>query len=224
MFRSREDNHCRNAFSEKRNFMMAAGRRRGGFGQFGFDDEHEHGFGRGRRRRARLLRGDDLKLALLLLLSEEPRHGYDLIKAIEDKSNGAYSPSPGVIYPALSYLDEADHIESRPAADKKVYQTTEAGELYLSQNRAEAEAVLKRLEMLGTQAELAREWQKDRELKRHQKHDRDLPGVIPEVNEARRELKAAIGEAIEGDEDTQRRLAEILKRAANQIRRTDIDI
>jgi len=171
-------------------------------------------------RMRRMLRGDDLRLVVLLLIAEAPRHGYDLIKAIEEKSAEAYSPSPGVIYPALTYLEEAGFASAEMDGTKKVYAITEAGTAHLDDNRAEAEAALETLVLVGKRAAAMRAHMAERE----QLSDRDIPGVLPEVNEARRALKSAIASAVRGDEATQKRLAEILMRAAEDIGKSDIDI
>ncbi len=200
------------------------GRRGGGFGPFG-------GFGRGGFgddiRIGRMLGSGDLRLLVLLLLSEEPRHGYDLIKAIEEMSSEIYSPSPGVIYPALTYLEEAGHVESRAEGNKKTYQTTDAGELYLSENREEADAIREGLTEFGKKAAFARDRLREHEARRDERRqgpDRDIPGALPELNAARKKLKRAIADAVNGDEEAQRRAADILSRAADDIARGDIDI
>ncbi len=183
-------------------------------------DDDGAGFG-DHFRVGRLLGGGDLRLAVLLLLADEPRHGYDLIKAIEDKSAGVYSPSPGVIYPALTFLEEAGYAESRIEGNKKTYAITEAGRAHLDENRTDAEAILEGLSHIGKRAEFMRSKLRERREKRG---DRDIPGVLPEVNEARKALKSAIAGAIDGDEDTQKKLADILKSAADQIGRLNVDL
>jgi DNA-binding PadR family transcriptional regulator len=196
------------------------GRRGHRFGGFpGPEDDGPGGFG-GEFRLKRILRGADLRLVVLLLIEEAPRHGYDLIKAIEEKSAEAYSPSPGVIYPALTFLEEAGYAGAEMDGAKKVYAITEAGSAYLDDNRAEAEAALETLVLVGKRAAAMREHLAER----HGYRDRDIPGVLPEVNEARRALKSAIASAVSGDEATQRRVAEILNRAAEDIGKLDIDL
>ncbi len=199
------------------------GRRRHRFEGFPGDRQGGHGgpggFG-GEFRLKRMLRGQDLRLVVLLLIGEAPRHGYDLIKAMEEKSAEAYSPSPGVIYPALTYLEEAGFATAEMDGSKKVYAITDAGSAHLDENRAEAEAALETLVLVGKRAKVLRAQMAERE----EAQDRDIPDVLPEVNEARRALKTAIASAVRGDEATQRRLAEILRRAAEDIGKSDIDI
>ncbi len=72
-----------------------------------------------------------LRLVVLGLIAEEPRHGYDIIKALEAKFQGAYSPSPGAIYPMLQMLEEADLVVSEANGNKRRYSITEQGSAYL---------------------------------------------------------------------------------------------
>ena len=212
---------------------------RRGWGRFGGGGPGGRGFGDwggfgDNFRIGRMLASGDLRLVALYLIEEQPRHGYDLIKAIEEKTAGFYSPSPGIVYPALTYLEEAGYVTSEAEGNKKLYTITDEGRGHLSENR---EAVQSTLDFLGKAGERVREW-RDRAGQemgwgpRGEPHhgrggggDRDIPGVIPEVNEARRELKAAIAETLgKADEDGQRRLADILNKAAELIRRSDVDL
>jgi DNA-binding PadR family transcriptional regulator len=73
----------------------------------------------------------NVKFAILALLKEQPRHGYDIIREMETRSGGVYSPSPGVIYPTLQALEDQDYVKSAEQDGKKVYSITEAGLAYL---------------------------------------------------------------------------------------------
>ena len=186
----------------------------------------------------RMLASGDLRLVALYFIEEQPRHGYDLIKAIEEKTAGLYSPSPGIVYPALTFLEEAGFVISSSEGNKKLYTITEEGRAHLNENR---EAVQSTLDFLGKAGERMNEWREKAERdggwwndRGHAHHgrgarergrDRDIPGVLEEVNIARKDLKAAISDALDdGDEDTQRRLADILRKAAELIRRRDVDL
>ena len=92
-------------------------------GQDGFEKRAGQRGGRG----PRVFAPGDLKLLLLALIAEQPCHGYDLIRQIEGMFNGAYSPSPGVIYPTLTFLEESELIEGDAAGGKKRYSVTDAG-------------------------------------------------------------------------------------------------
>ena len=125
--------------------------RRGFGGRLGGDDERTGGRG-GRRR---MFEGGELRLVILLLLEGEPRHGYDIIRDIETRTGGVYAPSPGIVYPTLTLLEELGQVEARATEGaKKLYAITEAGAAYLAQNRKDAEASLARLEELRRRSEV----------------------------------------------------------------------
>jgi DNA-binding PadR family transcriptional regulator len=115
-------------------FGRHGGPGRGFGGGFGGDFDGEgRGHGRGGRGRRMFAQGE-LRLLLLGLIAGESRHGYDLIKAVEDLTGGAYAPSPGVVYPTLSLLlDEGLIVEAPGEGARKAFEATAAG-------RAEAEA------------------------------------------------------------------------------------
>src|SRR5690349_7546015 len=103
--------------------------------QFDFGDQGFSG-GRGRGRRARrMFEGGELRLVLLKLIADEPRHGYDLIRHIEELTSGSYAPSPGVIYPTLTMLDDMGLIEAQQSdSAKKLFAITAAGRTELESN------------------------------------------------------------------------------------------
>lgn len=122
------------------------GRHRHGFGGFeGFED------GEGRRGRRRVFDAAELRLLLLKLLADQPRHGYDLIRAVEEMTSGAYSPSPGVVYPTLTLLSEMGHIrEDESQGSRKTFSVTPDGRAFLDARQGEVEALIARLrEMAG---------------------------------------------------------------------------
>ena len=121
---------------------------RGRFQQGGPGDEERHGgrFRRGGGRAGRLFDYGELRYVVLALIEEKPRHGYELIKAIEDRSAGTYSPSPGVIYPTLTLLEEIGHATVTEADGKKLYAITQEGSAYLAANRAALDAAMARID------------------------------------------------------------------------------
>jgi predicted O-methyltransferase YrrM/DNA-binding PadR family transcriptional regulator len=135
-----------------RTTLRSMGRHRGGRGFQGFHSGggggHD-GFGHHGRVRGRKVGSDDLQLLLLLLLEEQPRHGYELIKALELRSSGFYSPSPGMVYPALTYLEELGYLTAKSQNARKHYQLGAPGRAYLDQHRAAAQAVMRQLEQFG---------------------------------------------------------------------------
>lgn len=98
-------------------------------------------------RNPRIFASGDLKLLLLELIGEHPRHGYDLIQQIEGLFDGAYSPSPGVIYPALASLEAGQLVQVTVEGDKKTYSITELGRFYLGQQVVALKGVHMRIEV-----------------------------------------------------------------------------
>jgi DNA-binding PadR family transcriptional regulator len=122
------------------------GRRRH-WGRFGGGGR---GFGGGDILRAgRMLATGDLRLIALALIAEQPRHGYEIIKVLEDKTEGWYSPSPGIVYPTLTFLEEAGYVTAATEGAKKLYTITNEGRAHLDENRDFVEAVLARLSSVG---------------------------------------------------------------------------
>lgn len=121
------------------------GGRHGG-GDF-FADWNEMRGGGGRRGGGRMFGHGDLKLLLLALIEQQPRHGYELIRIIEDMFHGQYSPSPGAIYPTLTMLEELGYAEvTNEQGGRKLYAITAAGRTYLDENREAVDAVTARTE------------------------------------------------------------------------------
>ena len=112
--------------------------------RFDFGDE---GWGGGRGRRARrMFESGELRLVLLKLIADEPRHGYDLIRAIEELTGGEYAPSPGVVYPTLTLLQDMALIEEAPGdGPRKAFQVTEDGRKHLEERQEEVDALMERL-------------------------------------------------------------------------------
>ena len=129
--------------------LFAMGRRSGGWGPFHFEFD-DNGFGgsrRGGRRSRRMFESGELRLVLLKLIGDEPRHGYDLIRAIEDLTGGEYAPSPGVVYPTLTLLQDMGLIEEAPGeGPRKPFQVTDEGRAHLDEKADEVAALFDRLE------------------------------------------------------------------------------
>lgn len=132
---------------------MAGGPGRGGGGHHG----HGGPFGRNRggpfggRRGPRMFDSGALRLVVLGLIAEEPRHGYDIIKALEAKFQGAYSPSPGAIYPMLQMMEEADLVTSTTTGNKRLFSITEQGRAFLADNAGELEKINAQMEQASTE-------------------------------------------------------------------------
>jgi DNA-binding PadR family transcriptional regulator len=105
---------------------------------------HEHGHGRGK---SRVFDYGELRLVILALIAERPRHGYEIIKDIEDRLGGAYVPSPGVVYPSLSMLEDLGHVAVAAAeGGRKLHTITDAGRAWLESNAPALKAVFARMD------------------------------------------------------------------------------
>jgi len=189
-----------------------SGGRRCGFGTPGCRWSRRGMGGRGAggemTRAGRMLAQGDLKLMALALIAEQPRHGYDIIKVIEDKTAGWYAPSPGVVYPTLTYLEEMGHVVAQPEGAKKLYVITDDGRDHLAANRALADAVFDRLAAFG---ETMRQHNGDGGA-----DSSDLP---PLLRAALDNLRDVAIRQIARDPDNEAELVAILARAAGELRR-----
>ena len=113
----------------------------------GFMGRHGRGFGGDRER---LFDSGELRLVILALLAEKPSYGYEIIKAIEERLSGGYAPSPGVVYPTLTLLEEEGYATvSSSEGNKKLYTVTDTGTEYLKTNQATVKAIFGRMEQAG---------------------------------------------------------------------------
>jgi DNA-binding PadR family transcriptional regulator len=103
----------------------------------------------GGRRSGRPFDYGELRVLALAMIAEQPQHGYELMKAVEERMGGSYSPSPGVIYPTLAWLEDMGYVGSQEDAGRKRYRITTEGEAFLSANRAAVDALQARLAAPG---------------------------------------------------------------------------
>jgi DNA-binding PadR family transcriptional regulator len=184
------------------------GPRRQGAGRgWSFGDEFSGFFwGGGGKRRGGPFRGGrmfgqgDLKYVILQLLAEKPRHGYEIIKALEERFAGAYAPSAGTVYPTLSLLEDLGYATVTPEeGGKKIYSITEEGRRYLEQNKSAVDDIFDRIAELGASF---------------------LSDGMVEINRAMGTVgRAAYGSANRYFRDTEKvaKVREILERAAREI-------
>jgi DNA-binding PadR family transcriptional regulator len=110
--------------------------------------------GEGRGGRRRMFDNGELRLILLKLIADQPRHGYDLIREIESLSGGAYAPSPGVVYPTLTLLQDMDLIaEEAGDSARKLFAITTIGSAHLSDNAEAVEAAMAKLAAMSERSE-----------------------------------------------------------------------
>lgn len=177
-----------------------------GWGPFPFDlGDRSGGWGdRPRGRRRSQLSAEDLRLLILFLIAEKPRHGYDVIKAVEALSDGQYAPSPGVVYPTLTMLQDMGHIEEVPEeGSRKTYQVTAEGREWLEQEGLRMTEVLERLDAMGG--------------------GRKRRGDSPPIGRAIKNLMTALSHRVGSDgfdEELLHEIAAILDEAAQKIERT----
>ena len=172
-----------------------------GFGD-SFSRSRGGGGPRGPRGRRRMFESGELRLVLLKLIADQPRHGYQLIKAIEELTEGDYAPSPGVVYPTLTLLDDMGLIAEKQSPDaKKVFEATDEGRAHLAENEAEVAELIERLEGHGKKT-------------RH--------GQRPEIGRAIGNLMAALRNRVAHDgwnEALLEEVIDILDQAAQRIER-----
>ncbi|HWG32414.1 MAG TPA: PadR family transcriptional regulator [Steroidobacteraceae bacterium] len=157
------------------------------------------GFGRGGGGGGRIFGPGDLRLILLALVAEKPSHGYDLIKAVEQKFGGGYSPSPGSVYPTLTLLEDLGHIRaSISEGSRRLFEVTDEGRAFLAGNQTVIDGIMARVALAA----------------------RAMSGSIPppQIHQAMHTLRAALllhrGEWTEAEAD---RVREILELAAEAI-------
>jgi DNA-binding PadR family transcriptional regulator len=172
-----------------------------GGGPFGFDDRGDgmRGGRGGGRFGGRMFGHGDLRLLLLALIEEQPRHGYELIRTIEEMFEGQYSPSPGAIYPTLTMLEELGYARvEAETGGKKLYAITETGSAFLRDNRDTLEALTERLQVMS-------------------RHMRRM-SVPNEVREAMHTLKHQLVNHHKGWDDAElKRVAQLIEATARAI-------
>jgi DNA-binding PadR family transcriptional regulator len=186
-----------------------------GFGHFGRGfmegDMGGRAFGMGRK-----LASVDLQLLILGLLAEKPRHGYEIIKALDERSKGFYIPSPGMVYPALTYLEEIGHATVEVEGSRKLYHITGAGKEHLDGNRSTADALFAQFNRVGERMDRVRRAMHADETGEGSDAEHERRGS-KELLRARRDLKSALADKWDSSREEQQRVIEILKRATAEI-------
>ena len=186
----------------------------GGHGRGGDADDSFGGDGR-HWARGRKVSADDLQLMLLGLLEQNPSHGYELIKALGAMSNGFYTPSPGMVYPALTYLEELGYATVEQEGSKKRYHLADPGREYLEANRERLSVMFNKLKHVARKMDWMRQaWSGE---PRPATDEEDASGWIDEFVHARQEIRHALLQRTEASPAEQRRIAAILRRATAEI-------
>jgi len=140
----------------------------------------------------------DMKYVILKLLRDKPRHGYEVMKDLEERMHGCYSPSPGTVYPTLQWLEDEGLVVAREVDGKKVYEITDTGRKFLDDHKDIVEDIFDRVT---------------------ETVERTVGGSMVEVNRALGQLVKAVyrtGWKAEGD-DARKRVAEALAKATAEI-------
>jgi len=201
----------------RHHFYHFMGRHRGhhGFGHFGKGFMEGgmggRGFGMGRK-----LASGDLQLLILKLLEEKSRYGYEIIKELDERSKGFYVPSPGMVYPALTYLEELGHATVAADGARKLYSITESGKEHLTKNLAAADALFAQFGRVGERMDRLRRALDAEDGGEDSAADQERGGS-KELRHARRDLMLALLNKWHSSREEQQRIAAILARAAAEI-------
>jgi DNA-binding PadR family transcriptional regulator len=175
-------------------------------------------------RPGKLLSSGDLELIILALLEEKPRHGYEIMKTLSESSSGVYSPSPGMVYPSLTYLEEMAYAISSIDGAKKLYTITDAGREYLAKEKERADQALANLQAFGRRfSEMQRQFAEDEDAAQEFGHDRSAGSrerweMKAEFRELRMQLKEALFEKMQASLEEKKRVLTILREAIAKIR------
>jgi DNA-binding PadR family transcriptional regulator len=151
-----------------------------------------------RRRRRQWFEAGDMKYVILRILKDKPRHGYEVMKELEDELRGCYSPSPGTVYPTLQWLEDAGLVTSREVEGKKVYEVTDAGRTFLEEHKDVVEDIFERV---------------------HDTVERAMGGAMADMNRAVGRLVKAVYRTAwrSRDEATRKQIAERLEKVREEI-------
>ena len=212
---------------------FAGGGRSGGRGPFGFGGPGgpggsggPFGFGGpggprgpfGGIFRGRKLSSADLQLLLLAQLEDKPAHGYELIRALEERSGGFYTPSPGMVYPALTYLEEIGQTEAEADGKRKLYRLTDEGRQHLASQRAQVDQLLERLKLIAERMAMFRSAVDDDAGGDGAGDDRDGVPRDDGLRDLHRSLQAALRAARSADPQERERIVNLLREAVERIR------
>jgi DNA-binding PadR family transcriptional regulator len=192
------------------------------FGRFGGDPSEMLGM-----KVAKMLSASDLQLIFLALIKEKPRHGYEIIKEVERESSGVYVPSPGVVYPALTFLEEVGYVTCTVEGTKKLYTITAEGLEHLEMNREAARGILDNLTRLGERlARFKKRMSDEDEAAEHFAEDNrddrscdERRKMKHEFMDLRHEIQDVLGGMRGEAAEEKERVFAILRRALDEIRK-----
>lgn len=197
---------------ERSEEYCASGRRFGRHhGGRSFGGRDGRGDGDDMTRAGRMLAQGDIRLIALALIAERPRHGYEIIKVLEEKTSGWYSPSPGMVYPTLTFLEEAGYVTAQADGAKKLYTITDEGRAWLEENKAFVDSVMERFAAIGARIAERRE----REAQ-DARNEEDIPRS---VRGAFMDLREATRDALRASPNAKGRVIDIIDRAVQELKK-----
>jgi DNA-binding PadR family transcriptional regulator len=169
-----------------------------GWEGFPFFGTRGFGGGWGRRRRRQWFDAGDMKYVILRLVRDKPRHGYEVMKDLEERLHGCYSPSPGTVYPTLQWLEDEGLVTAKEVDGKKVYEITDAGRTFLDEHRDVVDDIFDRVS---------------------EAVERTVGGAMADVNRA---LAALVKQVYRAgwrakDDAARQQVAQVLHRAAEEV-------
>lgn len=159
----------------------------------------------------KLLRHGELKLIILYLLEKAPRHGYEIIKELEVLSSGAYTPSPGSIYPTLTFLDESGLATSTKEDNKKLYSITKSGQSEIENSREKIEELVHRFSRMGEKISKLQEWMGREEIEEVANINR------PSIRRSMHRLKSELYSFVEAKGEAKREVVKTIDNAIREI-------
>jgi len=160
----------------------------------------------------RLLGHGDLRFVILFFLKERPRHGYEIIKILEQHSAGQYTPSPGVIYPTLTFLEEAGYATSEIQENKKTFSITKTGREFLKNSESMVRDVLERMNHVGKELSRVKNWSENDGASRHR-------GERDPVQVAIRNFRTEMLTFLDAPDSTKEKLAKLIDRTVVQMKK-----
>lgn len=221
------DERCAEHFQAREHFARERGHMRHGHGHGGRggpggprgrgDVQDEMGM-----KFKRMLGHGDLRYVLLALLEKQPSHGYELIKAMETESAGTYVPSPGVIYPTLTFLQEAGYASVTSEGGKNLYTITDEGRAVLDEKRPYIDEVFARMKLFAERMSKAEEWVGRGDEGRGRGFGRGRGPEFKGLRDAFHALRSVMGEKMPVSEEDQKTIADILMKAIEEIRQVGL--
>ncbi len=160
----------------------------------------------------RLLGHGELRYVILYLLNEKPRHGYELMKDLEDLSHGAYSPSPGTIYPTLTFLEEVGFASVSMDDNKKLYSITAEGKSHIKEQKESIQELVEKFSTQGEKMSRLKSWVGKNEIEEVANENR------PSIRRSMHRMKMELFSMIDAKPEVKNKVVQIIDRAIDEIK------